>query len=221
MKGLSSFSYFFGVFLMIANLIGNIFKVGDNSLIIDVNGTGYEVFLSSSNLSELEEGEQVSFLIYTEVREDSITLYGFNSELEKKVFILLKTVKGVAAKSAAEILSQVSAPEIINAIENANYSLIQSVKGIGKKTAERVILELKDKVGSLKFTLKDQLIVTREGESKGDESIIADVLSALVALGFSRKDSEDMISKFEKSIGKEKFVSLSAGEIVSEALQYS
>lgn len=206
---------------MIANLVGKLFKVDNNSLIIDVNGIGYEVHVSSNTLSNLEEGENVSLLIHTEVREDSITLYGFNSEVEKKVFLLLKTVKGVAAKSAAEILSQVKAIDIIHAIETANYSLIQSVKGIGKKTAERVILELKDKVGAIKFSLDEKLIVSSEGDQRGEESTSKDVISALVALGFSSKDSEEMLKKFEQSIDGSQFKSLSAGEIVSEALQYS
>lgn len=203
---------------MIAHLRGKIIDLAGTSLVVDVAGVGYEVFCSKSLMSKAELNSNIEILIHTEVREDSLSLYGFSSPLEKKVFLLLKTVKGLGAKSASEIISKISARELLSAIANEDLNFIQSIKGIGKKTAERIILELQDKVKAIatEHSLDRRVEVIKTEQQPAEEA-----LEALCALGFVRKDAQRMILAALKDIPESELLKLNTGQLVSEALRYA
>lgn len=137
---------------MFANLSGKLIHKSTEYLIIDVGGVGYQVQAPLSTFYELgEEGSEVSLRIHTVVREDSITLYGFLTEDEKIIFTHIIQVSGIGPKTGIGLLSGLSAGEFVDAVIRGDAARISGVPGIGKKTAERIILELKDKVKSSRF----------------------------------------------------------------------
>lgn len=179
---------------MIAQLAGTVLELSPSSLAtIDVNGVGYEVLCSSRLAQQLEVGSNCRIVIYTDVKEDSINLFGFASVLEKRVFLLLKSVSGVGPKSAKEILSQIEDRELLRLISASDVGRLQSVKGIGKKTSERIIVELRDKVAQLSIDAH-----TGGAAISDHNSAQRDAVAALEALGFSRRDAERAV---ELSIG--------------------
>ena len=133
---------------MISYLRGTVFHQSGTSITLDVAGVGYELVCSTSCLEAIAGEDEVQIIVYTDVREDAIKLYGFVDQLEKQVFQLLLKVKGVGAKSASEILSQVDKHDLLRLIGSGDSSRLCTVKGIGKKTADRIVLELKDQVAS-------------------------------------------------------------------------
>ena len=198
---------------MIAQLVGTVESVAGDVVVIDVNGVGYEVNCSRNAVAALGVGETVTVIIHTEVREDALTLYGFEDHLEKRVFLLLKTVKGVGAKSASEVLSSVDKHELLRAIGASDVTRLQAVKGIGKKTAERIIVELRDKVGDYAKSGKRSLAASVE---QSQVSPVDEAAEALCALGFSKKQAQDAVSKVVPQLtGSE-----DSGHIVKQALQY-
>ena len=196
---------------MISQLSGTVAEVSPSSLAtIDVNGVGYEVICSARLLEQLEVGGTCKIVIYTDVKEDSINLYGFASVLEKRVFLLLKSVGGVGPKSAREILAQIEDRELLRLISASDVLRLQAVRGIGKKTSERIVVELRDKVA--------QLSLEREtGGAVGLErgSALRDAVAALEALGFSRRDAERAV---EMSVGGN-VSETDTAEIVRQALR--
>jgi Holliday junction DNA helicase RuvA len=203
---------------MIAYLSGIIKSLNGSQLVLNVNGVGYEITCSNSVNKNVRLDEKLELLIHTEVKEDSITLYGFSSDLEKRVFQLLKTVKGLGAKSASEVISRINADELLRAIANDDLSRIQAIKGIGKKTAERIVLELRDKVQASvsERSLQNQIEVIKRIQNPADEA-----LEALCALGFMRKEAQRMLAEVIKSKLESEVTLLSAGQMVSEALRYA
>lgn len=208
---------------MIAFLSGEIIETSLSSLVLNVNGVGYEINIAEGESSSFIIGDVQDFLIHTEVREDSISLYGFKTIEAKKCFLLLKTVKGVAAKSAAEILSGISINELISAIGSSDFVRIQKIKGIGKKTAERIVLELKEKILTVASNSSEIIKNSNNTNLSGkiESSIEDDALSALIALGFAKKDSIEMLRRLEKDLEGAPITSLTAGQIVSDALRYA
>lgn len=193
---------------MIASLRGQILEKDGGTAVVDVAGVGYLVFCSRGCLSAFEIGDSVHITTYTEVREDAIKLYGFTDKLEKQVFLLLNLVKGIGPKSALEIVSQVEPRELLKLIGRGEVGRIQDVRGIGRKTAERIVVELKDKVAP--FAIEQQ--TQREWESEP----LTDAVLALQALGFSRRDAERAVTE-AKNAG----VQLQdSGGIVREALKF-
>lgn len=166
---------------MIALLTGKIAHKSPEYIILDVNGVGYRVQIPFSTYYELPEGgAQVSLNIYTHVKEDAISLYGFRTAEEKDFFQLLISVSGIGPKLAKDILSNIQVHELASAITGGNLARLSAVPGIGKKTAERLVLELKDKVRKLEFAA-----AAGEGEPAVLPSgIEEDVASALVNLGY-------------------------------------
>lgn len=135
---------------MISFLVGVIEEKGENSLVLDVNGVGYELAVSSTTLSTLPmAGESVKIFTYMAVREDGVFLFGFSSKEERDVFFKLISVSGVGPKMAITILSGLSLSDLTIAIVKEDSSLLSKIKGLGKKTAERICLELKDKLGPI------------------------------------------------------------------------
>ncbi len=155
---------------------------------VDVNGVGYEVNVSLHTYSEIQGSEAGKLYTYLQVREDAHVLYGFSTPQEKEMFVLLISVSGVGAATARMMLSSLKSEEVSAAINQGNVKLLESVKGIGKKTAERLVLELKDKVG------KQVSGVSGFIPSAGKQ-LEQDALTALTALGISRAQAELSIQK--------------------------
>lgn len=154
---------------------------------MDVNGVGYEVIISLNTYSRIQNLKEGKLFTHLQVKEDSHTLYGFFDAVEKEMFVLLISVSGVGAATARMMLSGLKPEEITNAIASNDTRLLQSVKGIGKKTAERLVLELRDKVSKLSTFVP--------GIQSIGNSLEQDALNALVALGISRPVGEQSIKK--------------------------
>jgi holliday junction DNA helicase RuvA len=157
-------------------------------LVVDVNGVGYEVNITLNTFSAIETLLEGKLYIYMQVKEDAHTLYGFYEQEEKEMFILLISVSGVGAATARMMLSSLKPEDVANAVASNNVKLIESVKGIGKKTAERLVLELKDKVSG-----KSE--ITPQSWSKMPNSLEKDAINALFALGINQKQAELSVKK--------------------------
>jgi Holliday junction DNA helicase RuvA len=183
---------------MIAHLSGTLLAKHATSVIIDVGGVGYEVTIPVTTFYDLEEpGAQVSLRIYTHVREDALQLFGFNTARERELFILLISVSGIGPKSAIAMLSGMSADEIIAAIRTSNYARLTSAPGVGKKTAERLVIELRDKIAALSSPALEEEFATRgtgAGASQSDDAVRDDALSALINLGYQKAAAEKAIT---------------------------
>ncbi|HLU51666.1 MAG TPA: Holliday junction branch migration protein RuvA [Flavobacteriaceae bacterium] len=175
---------------MITHIRGRLVEKNPTSVVIDCNGIGYEVNISLHTFSLLSEEENVKLYTHLIIREDAHVLYGFAEPIEREVFRLLLTVSGVGASTARTMLSSLSPDEIKEAIGRGDVGVIQSVKGIGNKTAQRVIVDLKDKVISL-FDYKDIL-------DKVSNTNLEEALSALETLGFPRKQAEKVCEKIAR-----------------------
>jgi Holliday junction DNA helicase RuvA len=182
---------------MIAFLAGKILEKEANSVIIDVGGVGYEATIPLSTFYELGDiGADASLRIYTYVREDSLQLFGFKTLQERELFLKLITVSGIGPKVAISMLSGMNADEIIAAIRTDNLVLLTSIPGIGKKTAERLVIELRDKVVSLAAKAAAGTSTTIDGEIKtSSNDILEDAISALTNLGYQRNAAEKALTK--------------------------
>jgi Holliday junction DNA helicase RuvA len=165
---------------MIALLTGKIAHKSPDHIILDVNGVGYRVMIPFSTYYELPEEGMVSLHIHTSVREDAIQLYGFRTRLEKSFFQLLISVSGVGPKLARDILSNIQPAALAQALSLSDINKLSTIPGIGKKTAERLILELKEKVCKLDM---GALPMTK-ARGIPAEDVIEDVASALTNLGY-------------------------------------
>ena len=167
---------------MIGYLTGKIISSKPTQIILDVNGVGYLVNISITTFEKISDKETVSLFIHTSVKEDSITLFGFFTQSEKQMFELLISISGIGPKVSLGILSGITVDDLKDAISNGNVSRLIAIPGIGRKTAERVVLELRNKVDAIK----------PEGSIKvtpaKDEAI-----SALSTLGYQRQLSEKII----------------------------
>lgn len=172
---------------MIAYLSGKFSYKTPAMVYVDVQGIGYEVHISLNTYSHIQLLTEGKLFTYLQVKEDSHTLFGFFDAIEKEMFILLISVSGVGAATARMMLSNMKPSEISNAIIMNNAKLLESVKGIGRKTAERLVLELRDKVSKLSSSVPGIQFVGNTLEQ--------DALNALVALGISRPLGEQSIKK--------------------------
>jgi|TARA_B110000027_G_C16033656_1_gene262064 Holliday junction DNA helicase RuvA len=170
---------------MITQLKGRMIEKSPTELVIDCNGVGYLVNISLNTFSKLTDSESVSLFTHLQVKEDSHTLFGFFEKTERNLFRQLISVSGIGASTARTMLSSLNPGEIQSAIISGNVSIIQSVKGIGLKTAQRVIIDLKDKVSLI--SENDQFIGNISNTNQ-DEA-----LSALEVLGYSRKQTSKVI----------------------------
>lgn len=193
---------------MIGSLKGTVSDIAQSCVTLDVGGVGYEVYCSLRTRSHLEIGREASIVTYTDVKEDSIKLFGFEDKLEKQVFLLLLKVKGLGVKSALEIVSAVDKVELLRAIGSGDSNRLTSIRGVGRKTAERVVLELKDRVAE--YALGDSVL-----RDSVPEEPMHDAIAALVALGISRRDAERAVRQIPQSEGAS-----GTGEIVREALRF-
>jgi Holliday junction DNA helicase RuvA len=170
---------------MIGYLTGKIISSKPTQILLDVNGVGYAIKISINTFEKLTGKNTVSLYIYTNVKEDSITLFGFYSEAEKEMFELLISINGVGPKSALSLLSGISTDDLKQAIITSNVERIVAVPGIGRKTAERLILELKSKVRDIK----------EEGISPAKPSLQKEAIAALTTLGYNLVSSEKAVNK--------------------------
>jgi Holliday junction DNA helicase RuvA len=180
---------------MIAYLSGKLLEKQANTVIIDVGGVGYEVSIPLSTFYELGEvGSEVNLRIYTYVREDAIQLYGFKTTRERELYLKLISVQGIGAKSGISLLSGMSADEIISAIRTDNLARLTSIPGVGRKTAERLVVELRDKVLDLAVAAGDE---SRDATGAGisTDAVFDDALSALVNLGYQRNAAEKALKQ--------------------------
>lgn len=181
---------------MIAHLSGTLLSKQATSVILDVAGVGYEVSIPLSTFYELEDpGSSVQLRIYTHVREDALQLYGFKTARERELFLRLISVSGIGPKLGITLLSGMSAEEMITSIRNNNLAKLTLIPGVGRKTAERLVMELRDKVASLAAGVDENLGVTAEAASvPTEDSMRADALSALLNLGYQRNAAEKAVS---------------------------
>ena len=154
---------------------------------VDVNGVGYEVNISLNTYSQIQNLQEGKLFTHLQVKEDAHVLFGFFDKQEKDMFIMLTGVSGVGAATARMMLSSLKPDEVGAAIMQSNVMLLESVKGIGKKTAERLVLELKDKLGKINTGLSASMNM--------GNSLEADALNALIALGITRPQAENAIQK--------------------------
>lgn len=177
---------------MIANISGRLMQKTTESVVVDVNGVGYELFIPLSTFYTLPgPGEQVSLRVYTHVREDAIQLFGFLTQDERDVFGLLIGVSGVGPKLARNILSGMAVVDLVGAIGSSDSKKLSSVPGIGGKSAERLILELRDKIKTI--ALKSAP-VQKEAAMEADP-LANDVVSALENLGYKAAQAEEAVKK--------------------------
>jgi Holliday junction DNA helicase RuvA len=170
---------------MITQIKGRLEEKSPTHVVIDCQGIGYEVNISLHTYSQLGQDENIKLFTHLQIREDSHTLFGFFTPMERSVFRLLLSVSGIGASTARTMLSSLEPQQIQRAIVNEDLATIKSIKGIGLKTAQRVLIELKDKMMSL--------FEGEEIQSFANNTIKEEALSALEVLGYSRKQSEKVI----------------------------
>lgn len=179
---------------MIAFLSGKLLEKHANTAIVDVCGVGYEVSIPLSTFYELGEvGSDVQLRIYTYVREDAIQLFGFKTLRERELYLRLISVQGVGAKSGITMLSGMSADEIILAIRTDDLARLTTIPGVGRKTAERLVIELRDKVGEL--GLDGKTPADPKAHSLPADAVFDDALSALTNLGYQRNLAEKALKQ--------------------------
>ena len=171
---------------MITQIKGRLIEKSPTELVVDCNGIGYSINISLNTYSQIGDDENIKLYTYLLIKEDSHSLYGFFKKSERSLFKLLISVSGVGASTARMMLSSLSPSEIISAIMSENVQVVQSIKGIGLKTAQRIILELKDKVLSLDEVGDESLTLNKQSEEAS---------SALEVLGYSRKQTSKLLSK--------------------------
>jgi Holliday junction DNA helicase RuvA len=170
---------------MISHLRGRLLEKHPNRIIVDVNGVGYDVHVPLSTFYEMSEpGQEIALRIHTHVREDALLLYGFATVLELQIFERLISVSGIGPKLALAVLSGLEPNELVSAIRTANVARLTGIPGIGKKIAERIGLELKDKMASF---LPAEMA---QPSAPGGDTLRDDVLSALMNLGYHRPFAE-------------------------------
>lgn len=174
---------------MISSLRGKVNRVWGNCVEVEVGGVGYEVQLSIKNY-ELRIGEEIKLCIHMAVSENNISLYGFKAEEDLGLFKMLITVSGVGPKTAAQIVGQIESTSIIKAIGDADVNFFQKIKGIGKKTAQRIIVDLKSRIGGL-----GELELGRDLPLLEDELVMS-----LKQLGFDRREIEKVMKKMPSEL---------------------
>ena len=170
---------------MISHLSGKLVSKSPTSLVVECNGIGYEVNISLNTYSKIIDSEQIKIYTHLQIREDSHSIFGFFDELERSVFRLLISVSGIGANTARTMLSSMPPNKVIESIQSDNVVAIQSIKGIGAKTAQRVIIDLKDKVLNL---TDDKEFNVSPNNTQREEA-----LSALSVLGYPIKQTQRIV----------------------------
>ena len=176
---------------MIAHISGRLVEKSTTNVVIECQGVGYDINISLYTLSKISEGEQLKLFTFLQVKEDSHTLWGFIDKLERELFKLLISVSGIGGNIARTMLSTFAPTEIINAIAAEDVAVIKSVKGVGPKTAQRVIIDLKDKVNKIHKVDGEKLQST--------SNVKEEALAALETLGFNRKMAQKVVDSIVAS----------------------
>ncbi len=181
---------------MIAHLSGILLSKQPNSVIVDVGGVGYELIIPVSTFYELEEtGANTQLRVYTHVREEALQLYGFKTTRERELFLQIISVSGIGPKIAITLLSGMGANEIIASIRTNNLARLTSIPGVGRKTAERLVVELRDKITALSSPALEEEFSGEPGQRAGTsaDAMRDDALSALLNLGYQKTAAEKAI----------------------------
>jgi len=179
---------------MIAHLSGKLLNKQPNQVIVDVNGVGYEVQIPLSTFYEIGEiGSLVQLRIYTHVREDTIALFGFKTQKEKLMFEQVTSISGIGPKLGITILSGMPVDDLVGAIRQSNLARLTSIPGIGKKTAERLVVELRDKLAKVGATIPEESAAPSSSQHQQD------VISALVNLGYAKPSAEKAVQTIVSS----------------------
>ena len=188
---------------MISYLKGKIKHKGSGFVILEVNNIGYQIFISPLFYADLKFGQEVELYTYQQVREDALNLYGFRNMAEQEMFELLLSISGIGPKSALGVMSIATVADIKESIGRGDPALLTKVSGIGRKTAERVVLELREKIGKLNI-----------GDSKlsGDLLGSSDEIDALMALGYSLSQARESLNNVDAKIKD-------SGERIRQALK--
>lgn len=195
---------------MISHLHGELQLIEPNSVVIDVNGVGYKVKVPASVAAKLPPlNEKVRLLTIQVVREDDISLYGFLSKEERHLFSLFLSVSGIGPKLAMALISGFSIDRLVSAVAQGDVAILSSISGVGKKTAERIVVELREKIGKTYAINPAEMAAGM----KGEQTVVADSISALISLGYSPREAREAITRVEAS---EK---TSVEEILKEALK--
>ena len=189
---LISFYSYFSFYFMLAYLSGKIINKGADYIIVRVQDVGYKVFVNSKMYAGMEIGGLVDIYTHQHIREDASDLYGFNSLADLQMFELLLSISGIGPKSASAVLSIAGVDDIKEAIAAGDSSLLTKVSGIGKKTAERVILELRGKIGAVSGANSDS--------AGGGAAASGDEIDALMALGYSLSQAREALGPVDKKI---------------------
>lgn len=185
---------------MIAALRGTLQEKSLDEAIIDVGGVGYRVFFSSLTLGKLPpEGESVQVRVRTVVREDAFELFGFLSRPEEELFLMLNSVSHVGPRLALAVLSGMEVPELVAALSRGEVARLTKIHGVGKKTAERLVLELKEKVNTLHL----EQVATQATPAAPASGQLADLISALVNLGYKQPQAEKAAESASERLGGE------------------
>lgn len=185
---------------------GKKIKATAGKMVVDNSGIGYLFFVSDKCISALSGSDNVKIYTYLSVREDDVSLFGFYSEEERAMFEKLISISGIGPKVAIAVLSEISAGELAGKIISADTKALNKIKGVGKKTAERIVLELKDKVGK-EFSAEQSDEIAENFDEQANDAVMA-----LMTLGFTRKEAENKVAKVDKT-------GLSPEEVVFMALK--
>lgn len=201
---------------MIAYLRGKVVYVTEETVVLDVNGVGYEVYCSGGAFKKIDAEETAELYTYLQVKEDGFTLFGFASLTEKELFLKVLSVQGVGPKLGIAILTSLSADEFTIAVQTADVKRLSTVKGLGKKTAEKIILELHGKISAAEVisAAGDDLTNQPQGEPTAKLTAVEeDAVAALLGLGFTKAESVNAVKKARETGAQ------SVEDIIMRALQ--
>ena len=192
---------------MFAYIKGKLEVKTNGYIVLDVNGIGYKIFMSETAIDKLGSlGEEIKIHTYVRVREDDISIFGFNTNEELRMFELLLSVSGIGAKSSLVILSNVSVSEFALAVINNDINLLKKLPGIGPKTAQRIILELKDKLEKETDVNINNETVKEINKVIADNEKVSEAVSALKVLGYTNKEIEKALEKVDKNLSVEDII---------------
>lgn len=205
---------------MIAYLEGKLVDKSPTQLVLDINGVGYEVKIPLSTFDKLgENGSKAKILTYQYVREDTLQLFGFATIEEKNLFELLITITGIGPKTALGILSSISVNDFQRSIVSEDLDSLTSISGIGKKSAQRLIVELKEKIGGEEFRFKKDMGL----KDRSELILVEEALKALVSLGFNKAQAKEAVNKAksESDLKMHSQKKLGLEELIKKALKYA
>lgn len=200
---------------MIGYLRGRVLALTEETVILDVNGVGYEAYVSGSAFSKMTVGESAEMFTYLQVKEDGMTLYGFSSLKEKELFLKLTSVSGVGPKMGIGVLSCMSADDLAIAVATADVKRLSAVKGLGKKTAEKIILELHGKISAAEImgASDDGAFTATATAPQKLSAVDEEAVGALIGLGFKRAESVQAVARAKETGAR------TVEEIIMRALQ--